>query len=162
MLDLGVIILNYNTKTITADCLTSIRKSKNRLKYKDIYLHNMLMNFHISKNLRDELEEFCNKTERNKQVDEMLRKHGIIIEKISEEEAISTIKSLDTAKQKATSLGFNPDGTELVETVYLFKHDSSPASLNLNIVTGIFSISYKVYVFSILRGMYILYINYHF
>ena len=57
---------------------------------------------------------------------------------------ISTIKSLDTAKQKATGLGFNPNGTELVETVYLFKHNSSPASLNLNIVTGIFSISYNL------------------
>lgn len=57
---------------------------------------------------------------------------------------ISTIKSLDSAKQKAISLGFNPNGTELVETVYLFKHNTSPASLNLNIVTGIFSISYDL------------------
>ncbi len=40
MLDLGVIILNYNTKTITADCLTSIRKSKNRLKYKVLLIDN--------------------------------------------------------------------------------------------------------------------------
>ncbi len=58
--------------------------------------------------------------------------------------SISTIKSLDSAKQKATSLGFNPNGTELVETVYLFKHDSSPATLSLNIVTGIFSIGYDL------------------
>lgn len=57
---------------------------------------------------------------------------------------VSTIKSLDTAKQKAISLGFNPNGRELVETVYLFRHNSSPASLNLNIVTGIFSISYDL------------------
>ena len=58
--------------------------------------------------------------------------------------SISTIKSLDSAKQKAASLGFNPNGTELVETVYLFRHNLSPASLNLNIVTGIFSISFDL------------------
>lgn len=58
--------------------------------------------------------------------------------------SISTIKSLDTAKQKATNLGFNATGTELVETVYLFRHNTSPATLNLNIVTGIFSISYDL------------------
>src|SRR3989344_4727341 len=58
--------------------------------------------------------------------------------------SISTIKSLDSAKQKATSLGFNPNGTELVETVYLFRHNTSPASLNLNIVTGIFSVSFDL------------------
>jgi len=34
-----------------------------------------------------------NKTERNKQVDEMLRKHGIIIEKISEEELNECLKN---------------------------------------------------------------------
>ena len=58
--------------------------------------------------------------------------------------AISTIKSLDAAKQKATQLGFNPNGRELVETVYLFRHNTSPVSLNLNIVTGIFSVSYDL------------------
>ncbi len=58
--------------------------------------------------------------------------------------AISTIKSLDSAKQKAVSLGFNPNGSELVETVYLFKHNTSPATLSLNIVTGIFSIGYDL------------------
>lgn len=58
--------------------------------------------------------------------------------------SISTIKSLDSAKQKAVSLGFNPNGTELVETVYLFKHNTSPATLSLNIVTGIFSIGYDL------------------
>lgn len=58
--------------------------------------------------------------------------------------AISTIKSLDTAKQKAANLGFDQNGMALAETVYLFKHKSSPASLNLNIVTGLFSISYDL------------------
>jgi hypothetical protein len=58
--------------------------------------------------------------------------------------AVSTIKNLDSAKQKAISMGFNPNGRELVETVYLFPHTNSPASLNLNIVTGIFSISYDI------------------
>lgn len=68
--------------------------------------------------------------------------------------SISTIKSLDSAKQKAASLGFNPNGTELVETVYLFKHNSAPATLSLNIVTGIYSIGYDLNSKpSILEGM---------
>jgi hypothetical protein len=58
--------------------------------------------------------------------------------------SISTIKSLDSAKQKAVSLGFNPEGTENVPTVYDFRNNLSPVSLNLNIVTGVFSIYYDI------------------
>ncbi len=58
--------------------------------------------------------------------------------------SISTIKALDSAKQKAAGLGFNPNGTESVPTVYEFRHNNSPALLNLNIVTGIFSIYFDL------------------
>jgi len=58
--------------------------------------------------------------------------------------AISTIGALDSAKQKAVSLGFNPNGTASVETVYSFTNDKAPVTLILNIVTGIFSISYDI------------------
>jgi hypothetical protein len=52
--------------------------------------------------------------------------------------SISTIKALDSAKQKAASLGFNPEGSENVPTVYDFRSITAPVSLNLNIVTGVF------------------------
>jgi hypothetical protein len=58
--------------------------------------------------------------------------------------AISTIQSLDYAKQKATSLGFDPNGEEQVPTVYEFKSKTSPANLTLNIVTGVFSMYFDI------------------
>lgn len=58
--------------------------------------------------------------------------------------ATSNIRALDIAKEKVRRLGFNPNGRELVETVYLFNHTSTPSTLNMNIVTGIFSISYDL------------------
>lgn len=58
--------------------------------------------------------------------------------------AVSTIQSLDYAKQKATSLGFDPEGKENVPTVYEFSNKSSPSSLTLNIVTGVFSIYFDL------------------
>jgi len=58
--------------------------------------------------------------------------------------SISTIKALDSAKQKAASLGFNPEGTENVPTVYDFRSITAPVSLNLNIVTGVFSIYFDL------------------
>jgi hypothetical protein len=54
------------------------------------------------------------------------------------------IRAIDSAQQTAQRLGFNPNGRELVETVYLFKRDDAPASLNMNVVSGIFSISYDL------------------
>lgn len=55
-----------------------------------------------------------------------------------------TIQSLEFAKQKATTLGFSPDGRELVETVFLFQNASAPSTLTMNVVSGIFSISYDL------------------
>ena len=58
--------------------------------------------------------------------------------------ASPNIQGLEFAKQKAVSLGFSPGGRELVETVFLFQNRSSPSTLTMNIVTGIFSISYDL------------------
>ena len=55
-----------------------------------------------------------------------------------------SIQSLEFAKQKAASLGFSQNGRELVETVFLFPNESSPSTLTMNVVSGIFSISYDL------------------
>lgn len=52
--------------------------------------------------------------------------------------------SLDLAKEKAGSLGFTTDPQKVSETVYRFSNKSSPSTLEFNIVTGIFSISYDL------------------
>jgi len=56
----------------------------------------------------------------------------------------SNIRALDVAKQKVSALGFNPDGREITQTQYLFPHPSVPSTLEMNIVTQIFSISYDL------------------
>lgn len=56
----------------------------------------------------------------------------------------TNIRVLDDAKNKAARLGFNANGEELVESVYVFEHDEEPSRLTMNIVNGIFSISYDV------------------
>ncbi|MBN1168684.1 hypothetical protein JXA63_02220 [Candidatus Woesebacteria bacterium] len=56
----------------------------------------------------------------------------------------TNIQVLDSARNKASSLGFDPNGTELVESVYVFEHQEEPSRLTMNIVSGIFSISYDV------------------
>lgn len=58
--------------------------------------------------------------------------------------AVSSILSVDKASQIAGRLGFNPEGRELVKTVYEFSHPTNPSKLNMNIVNGIFSISYDL------------------
>ena len=58
--------------------------------------------------------------------------------------AAPNIQGLEFAKQKSVSLGFSPEGRELVETVFLFQNRSSPSTLTMNIVNGIFSISYDL------------------
>jgi len=55
-----------------------------------------------------------------------------------------TIQGIEFAKQKAVSLGFRPDGRALVETVFLYRHNTAPTTLTMNIVSGIFSISYDL------------------
>jgi hypothetical protein len=52
--------------------------------------------------------------------------------------------SLDIAKERATKLGFSPDGAEITETVYKFPHPKSPAELQISIATGVYSISYNL------------------
>jgi hypothetical protein len=58
----------------------------------------------------------------------------------------STLSALDTARNKAQRLGFSTTGHQLpnVETVYVFSHSDLPVNLTINIVTGVFSISYDV------------------
>lgn len=52
--------------------------------------------------------------------------------------------SFDTAKNKATSLGFTENPLQLSETNYRFSSSDTPSTLELNIVTGAFSISYNL------------------
>lgn len=54
--------------------------------------------------------------------------------------------SLETAKETATSLGFSPEGAGVTETVYKFENLKSPAELQVSIATGVFSISYNLYI----------------
>lgn len=57
------------------------------------------------------------------------------------------IQVLDSAKQKAQSMGFNPEGKILVENVpnvYIFDRGQTPSNLTMNIVTGVFSISFNI------------------
>lgn len=56
----------------------------------------------------------------------------------------SSILSLDRAKDTAAKLGFSPNGKEVVETVYDFPSPNYPSSLSMNIINGIFSISYDL------------------
>ena len=52
--------------------------------------------------------------------------------------------SLDVTREKANSLGFLPTEQQVSPTLYRFTHRDSPARLEINIVTGIFSISYDL------------------
>lgn len=52
--------------------------------------------------------------------------------------------SLDAAKNKASSLGFDPTEQSISSTIYQFKNKNSAATLQMNIETGIFSISYDL------------------
>ncbi len=59
----------------------------------------------------------------------------------------SNIKVLDNAKTKAQSLGFDPNGRlldEKIPNVYIFSKKGLPSSLTMNIITGLFSISYNL------------------
>lgn len=62
-------------------------------------------------------------------------------------QAQSSIAGLDAAKQKASAMGFNTDGRLIVENVpnvYLFRKNDKPANFTINIITGVFSISYDL------------------
>lgn len=56
----------------------------------------------------------------------------------------SNLLSLSAAQNKAENLGFNPDGEQLSQTTYRFPHKNNPSTLELNIVSGVFSISYDL------------------
>ncbi len=52
--------------------------------------------------------------------------------------------SLDVAREKASSLGFLPTEQVVSQTIYKFAHKNTPATLEMNIVSGNFSISYDL------------------
>ena len=58
----------------------------------------------------------------------------------------SNLLSLDFAQDKANRLGFNIDPQQTTESLYRFFHKTSPSTLETNIVTGSFSLSYDLNV----------------
>src|SRR3989344_1284360 len=56
----------------------------------------------------------------------------------------SNLLSLETAQDKAATLGFSPEGQEVSETLYRFPHKTDQAELLMNIITGSFSISFDL------------------
>ena len=52
--------------------------------------------------------------------------------------------NLEETKKKVNGLGFNPEGQAKSETLYLFPHKNFPSSLEVDIVTGIFSVNYDI------------------
>jgi hypothetical protein len=52
--------------------------------------------------------------------------------------------SLDTAKVTAQGLGFGVNPQQVSETIYMFTSPNAPTTLQINIVTGTFSISYNL------------------
>lgn len=54
----------------------------------------------------------------------------------------ANLLSLSTAKIKAEGLGFDPNGQQVSQTIYHFPHKVSPSTLEMDIVSGTFSISY--------------------
>ncbi len=55
-----------------------------------------------------------------------------------------TLLALDVAKEKAKSLGYTSDPEQLSDTLYKFKNPSVPSVMEMNIVTGTFSVSYDL------------------
>lgn len=58
----------------------------------------------------------------------------------------SNLLSLDFAKEKAKRLGFNDEPQQTTESLYKFYHKTAPSTLETNIITGSFSISYDLNV----------------
>lgn len=56
----------------------------------------------------------------------------------------SNLLSLDFTKERVARLGFSPDQQKITESVYRFYHKSTPASIETDIITGAFSISYNL------------------
>jgi hypothetical protein len=59
--------------------------------------------------------------------------------------AVNTgLLSLDTASERAVSLGFSATGDKITDTIYRFSNAKSLASIQMSIATGVFSISYNL------------------
>lgn len=58
----------------------------------------------------------------------------------------SNLLSLDFAQDKANKLGFSIEAQQLTESLYKFYHKTSPSTLETNIITGSFSLSYDLNV----------------
>lgn len=56
----------------------------------------------------------------------------------------SNLLALDTAKEKAKALGFSGDPVQESNTLYKFPNANYPSVLEMNIITGTFSISYDL------------------
>ncbi|KKR44884.1 MAG: hypothetical protein UU51_C0010G0001 [Microgenomates group bacterium GW2011_GWC1_41_20] len=56
----------------------------------------------------------------------------------------ANLLSLDTAKSKAAALGYSADIQQISDTIYKFKNPNFPTYLQINIVTGTFSVSYDL------------------
>ena len=56
----------------------------------------------------------------------------------------ANLLSLESAREKAVDLGYVNNPQEVSDTIYRFPHKDQPATLQFNIVTGIFSISYNL------------------
>lgn len=58
--------------------------------------------------------------------------------------ASANLLSLDVAKNKSASLGFDSNMQQISETVYKFKNRNYPSYLQMNIISGTFSVSYDL------------------
>lgn len=56
----------------------------------------------------------------------------------------ANLLALDAAKEKARSLGFGSEPNKLSDNTYSFKNPNVPATLEMNIVSGSFSVSYDL------------------
>lgn len=56
----------------------------------------------------------------------------------------ANLLALDVAKEKSRSLGFGSNGIQVSDTVYKFTSPEFPTTLQMNIITGTFSIGYNL------------------
>jgi hypothetical protein len=56
----------------------------------------------------------------------------------------ANLLSLDTAKAESGSMGFGSNAIQVSDAIYKFTHSDFPSTLQLNIITGTFSISYDL------------------
>ena len=56
----------------------------------------------------------------------------------------ANLLSLDLAKEKAKALGFRAEPQEISDTLYRFINENSASTLEINIISGIFSLSYDL------------------